>query len=47
MPGIGTDESEIEKHYYEKFTARYHISKIIQQIWPNQIYRQRLEQESE
>ncbi|KAA8910425.1 ubiquitin elongating factor core-domain-containing protein [Sphaerosporella brunnea] len=38
---------EIEKHYYEKFTVRYHISKIIQQLWPNQIYRQRLEQESD
>ena len=39
--------SEIEKHYYEKFTVRYHISKIIQQIWPNQAYRDKLEQESD
>jgi len=38
---------EIERHYYEKFTVRYHISKIIQQIWPNQAYRDKLEQESE
>jgi hypothetical protein len=41
------DELEIEKHYYEKFTVRYHISRIIQQIWPNQAYRDKLEQESE
>lgn len=38
---------EIEAHYYEKFTVRYHISKIIQQIWSNQTYRERLEQESD
>jgi ubiquitin conjugation factor E4 B len=45
---LETDKkTEIEKHYYEKFTVRYHISKIIQQIWPNQIYRERLEQESD
>ena len=43
----GADELEIEKHYYEKFTVRYHISKIIQDIWPNQAYRKMLEQESE
>ncbi|TGZ80428.1 hypothetical protein EX30DRAFT_396422 [Ascodesmis nigricans] len=38
---------EIEAHYYEKFTVRYHISKIIQQIWSNTTYRERLEQESD
>ncbi|KAF8541369.1 ubiquitin elongating factor core-domain-containing protein [Trichophaea hybrida] len=38
---------EIEKHYYEKFTVRFHISKIIQLIWPNKDYRDKLEQESD
>ncbi|KAI5778196.1 ubiquitin elongating factor core-domain-containing protein [Geopyxis carbonaria] len=37
---------EIEKHYYEKFTVRFQISKIIQKIWSNEKYRAKLEQES-
>ncbi|KAI5792948.1 ubiquitin elongating factor core-domain-containing protein [Pyronema domesticum] len=47
MHALMTFYIEIEKHYYDKFTVRFHISKIIQSIWPNQQYRDKLEHESD
>lgn len=38
---------DIETQYYHKFTARYYISQIVQRIWINKAYREKLESESQ
>lgn len=46
-----TGDTEVEstgadRQFYDKFNIRYEIFQVIKCIWPNDIYKQRLTQES-
>lgn len=44
---IEVERTGTSSQFYDKFNTRYYISQIIKNIWSNDVYRNRLKQESE